>query len=363
MRIAILFFGLICYLIIVFFLLKLIINEFNIKKKRIVFCVGYSISCIPLFCILDYIVRGILFVEFMAYIGYLMLGFFIYYVLSLGLILVIKKGIFLLRKSNVFTNRFSIFLASGISILICIYGILAAQMPEFTQQRLDLGLDRSMKITVVSDVHFGATGSFLSLEKMVLNINKTNPDVILFIGDVFDNKVNNLNHSYFVDTLNQLRSRYGVYAVTGNHEFMQNSLQEIQEFYKGTNIHLLLDEEVIINDQLRVVGRIDYRGGRKELGTIISDANLPLIVLDHQPQFYKEAKDLANLQISGHTHNGQIFPGDILIFLLNQIFFQSPSNGIHKYSDFVLAITRGYGTWGFPMRLTGRSQVMEFMID
>ena len=51
-----------------------------------------------------------------------------------------------------------------------------------------------------------------------------------------------------------------MYAVTGNHEFMQNSLQEIQEFYKGTNIHLLLDEEVIINDQLRVVGRIDYRG-------------------------------------------------------------------------------------------------------
>ena len=81
-----------------------------------------------------------------------------------------------------------------------------------------------------------------------------------------------------------------MYAVTGNHEFMQNSLQEIQEFYKGTNIHLLLDEEVIINDQLRVVGRIDYRGGRKELETIISDTNLPLIVLDHQPQFYKEAK-------------------------------------------------------------------------
>ena len=157
---------------------------------------------------------------------------------------------------------------------------------------------------------------------MVQNINKTNPDVILFIGDVFDNKVNNLNHSYFVDTLNQLRSRYGVYAVTGNHEFMQNSLQEIQEFYKGTNIHLLLDEEVIINDQLRVVGRIDYRGGRKELETIISDTNLPLIVLDHQPQFYKEAKDLANLQISGHTHNGQIFPGDILIFLSIRFFFK-----------------------------------------
>lgn len=361
MRITILVFSMILYLFILYYQIKMLSSAFSVKKKILFFSISYLIGCIPLFCVFDYLVRGIPFIEFMAYIGYILLGFFLYYFLSLLVILFFKKGIALWKKkSNLIFNKATVYLASGISFFICVWGILAAQIPEYTYQKLDIGLKETMKITVVSDIHFGATGSFLSLERMVKNINKTNPDLILLIGDVFDHKVEHLDQTYFSKTMNQLNCKYGVYAVTGNHEFMQNDINQIQQFYEGTKIQLLLDQEVIINQMLRIAGRIDYRHGRKEVKDIISDSNLPLIVLDHQPQFFKDVKDIAALQISGHTHNGQIFPGDILIFLMNQILFQSPSDGVHTYLDFTLAITRGYGTWGFPMRLTGPSQIMVF---
>ncbi|MDE5546301.1 MAG: metallophosphoesterase [Anaeroplasmataceae bacterium] len=361
MRIAILIVGAAVYYIIWFMLAKMLIKTFQIKRKLPVMIGLLSFGTIPLFCVIDYIWRGIKFVEFIAYIGYIELAFFIYYVLSLAFVILVKKIIVLIRKTKInLVSKSSILISSVMSLFICVWGLLGAQIPEYTYHKMDIGVEEKLKVTVVSDIHYGATGSFLSLKNMVKNINKTNPDIVLLVGDVFDNKIKNLDHSYFVNTMNNITSKYGVYAVTGNHEFMQNNLEEIASFYEGTNIKLLLDEEVVVNDVVRIVGRIDYRGGRKELNEVISDSNLPLIVLDHQPQFYRDAKNLADLQISGHTHNGQIFPGEILIFFLNLIAFQSPSDGVHRYNDFTLAITRGYGTWGFPMRLTGPSQIMVF---
>ncbi|MDE7263641.1 MAG: metallophosphoesterase [Anaeroplasmataceae bacterium] len=363
MRIAMLIVSAILYCIIWIILTKQVVKAFQVEEKKTIFICIVLVGMIPLFCVIDYIWRGIGFVEWMAYAGYMILAFFIYYVLSLAFVLFIKKIIGWIKKTKrILISRSAIFIATGMSLGLCLWGIIAAQIPEYTYQKIDLGLDEDLKITVVSDIHFGATGSLLSLERMVDHINKTNPDLVFMVGDVFDNQIKNLDHAFFVETMNKISSTYGTYAVTGNHEFIGNSLEEIKNFYEGSNIHLLLDEEVVLKDMLRIVGRIDYRGGRKELSEIISDSELPLIVLDHQPQYYRDAKELADLQISGHTHNGQIFPGEILVFLLNQIVYKSPSDGVHTYNDFTLAITRGYGTWGFPMRLTGPSQIMIFEI-
>lgn len=361
MHVVILIGGIIVYFFVLFLLIKMLLKAFHVKNTLPFYIAFMVLGSIPIFCVIDYIWRGIKFVEVLAYIGYIELGFFIYYVLSLVGFILIKKIISLIKKTKLnLCGKSSIILASISSLIFCIWGIFAAQIPEYTYKKMDIGLKDPLRITVVSDIHYGATGSFLSLENMVKNVNKTNADLIFLVGDVFDNKISNLDHTHFANTMNQLSCRQGVYAITGNHEFMQNDLEEIKAFYEGTNIKLLLDEEMIINDLFRVVGRIDYRGGRKPLDEIVSQSSLPLIVLDHQPQFFRDAKEIANLQISGHTHNGQIFPGDILIFFLNLIAYQSPSDGVHQYDDFTLAITRGYGTWGFPMRLTGPSQIMIF---
>lgn len=351
----------ILYCVILYLLTKVLIQAFQIKRRKIAYGIVLGIGGIPLFCIFDYIFRGNAFLAFMASIGYIVLGFFIYFVLVLPILGIIQKGISFVRKQNrKFIGKSTILISSGISVLICIIGIICAQVPEHKEYHLDIGLQNHMRLTVVSDIHYGATGSMLSLENMVKNINKTNADVVLLVGDVFDNKIKNLNHEHFATVMNQIESTYGVYAVTGNHEFMTNTLSQIQSFYEGTQIRLLLDEEVIVADTFRLVGRIDYRGGRKEVKDVVSSSELPLIVLDHQPQFYRDAKDLADLQISGHTHNGQIFPGDLVVGLLNLVAFQSPSDGLHRYENFILSITRGYGTWGFPMRLTGPSQIVIY---
>ncbi|MDE7162294.1 MAG: metallophosphoesterase [Anaeroplasmataceae bacterium] len=351
----------IVYYIVLFMLAKMIIHAFNIKREKTTIGIILGVGIIPLFCILDYIFRGNPFLEFVSSFGYILLGFFLYYVLALPIIIGIKKIISLIKKKEMkILGKSGILIAAALSCIVCIIGVICAQVPETKNYKLDIGLKQRMRITVVSDIHYGATGSMLSLDKMVHNINKTNADVVLLVGDVFDNKTKKLNHEKFVTTMNKIESKYGTYAVTGNHEFMTNTLEEIAKFYEGTNIRLLLDEEIVIQDVFRLVGRIDYRGGRKELNEVITSNDLPIIVLDHQPQFYREAKDLADLQISGHTHNGQIFPGDLLIGLLNLIAYQSPSDGLHHYDDFILSITRGYGTWGFPMRLSGPSQIVTY---
>lgn len=351
----------IVYCIVLFMLAKIFVRAFQIKRIKTAIGILMGIGVLPLFCIIDYIFRGHSFVEFIASIGYVLLGFFLYYVLSLPVIILIRKAISFFRKRQiVLIDKLTILIATGSSIVICIIGVICAQIPEYKNYKLDIGLKERMRITVVSDIHYGATGSMLSLDKMVSNINKTHADVVLLVGDVFDNRVQKLNHNKFAATMNQIESKYGVYAITGNHEFITNDLEEIKAFYEGTQIRLLLDEEVVIHDALRLVGRIDYRGGRKELKDVISSIDLPLLVLDHQPQFYREAEEVADFQISGHTHNGQIFPADILIGLLNLIAYQSPSDGMHQYDTFVLSITRGYGTWGFPMRLTGPSQIVTY---
>lgn len=358
MRIIILIVGAIVYYAILIILAKMFIKTFQFKRT-LPWMIGILVvGIIPLFCVLDYSFRGIHFFEMFSIVGYLLLGFFIYYIICLAIILIAKSLYRCFRKQvNGSFNKASIILASIASIVICVIGIISAQIPEYTYRKIDIGAKEHLKLVVVSDIHYGATGSLLSLSKMVDHVNQTNADVILLTGDVFDNKVKNLDQNYFRDSMNALQSKYGVYAITGNHEFMQNNLDEIKDFYTGTQVHLLLDEAVTIN-HIQIIGRQDYRGGRKKLEEI-STEKLPTIVLDHQPQFYRDAEEFgADLQISGHTHNGQIFPADVLIALLNLMAFQSPSNGIHTYDDFTLAITRGYGTWGFPMRLTGPSQIL-----
>lgn len=362
--------GIILYYIAIYFLFMLCMKAFHIKRKKLCLSVYIVICSLPAFCIIDYINRGIPFVIFMSTIGYLIAGFLIYFSISLFGILLFKKLVKSISKNKVFPSiftRYLIIICSFFSICICLLGLLFAKFSVISSVSVDFEGHDKIKLIALSDIHYGSTGSMISLDKMVDDINKRKPDVVLFVGDVFDNYIRFLNKEQFSKALNRIEAKSGVYAVTGNHEFNTNSLEEIQSFYEDTSIHLLLDEEVIIENKIRLAGRIDYNYQREErasLESFLSSSTLPLVVLDHQPQLFREAINVgAKLQISGHTHNGQIFPGNLLMGLYNKLLYDSPSIGVHSYGDFTLAITRGYGTWGFPMRLSGSSEIMEFTIN
>ena len=144
-------------------------------------------------------------------------------------------------------------------------------------------------------------------------------------------------------------------------ELNYNSLDQIKKLYNKTNVRLLLDESVVINNEILVIGRIDKSyNNRLSLGQITNNNSYPMIVLDHQPSLYKESFNIgAMLQLSGHTHNGQLFPMDIIVKLHGLLISDVPiGSGLYTKNNFSLLITKGYGVWGFPLRTTGRSEII-----
>ena len=200
----------------------------------------------------------------------------------------------------------------------------------------------------------------LKKQKLIDQVNNAKPDVIFFVGDIFDNHIQDLNKNDFTSFIDSFKATYGSYAVLGNHELKQNSYADAISFYSDSSCKLLLDEEVSIGNKIRVIGRIDlYNKKRKSLKEIASSSTLPLIVLDHQPETYKEAKEVgAVIQYSGHTHNGQIIPYNLLVKGYYGIFKSCPITGTNKYDDFYLIISRGTSNWGFPYKSTGNSQII-----
>lgn len=350
--------GCFIYAVAIYYLIVELLHIYHFRFQKLFTWFSIIIFCIPIFCIIDYMHRGNPIFTFLATIGYVLAGFIIYFIITISLLFVFKWIVQkILKKKSVLYDSKMLLLSIISSVIICITGIICAIFPKATQLTFDLKLENDLKIVALSDIHYGSTGSILSLERMIQTINQQHPDLVFLVGDVFDNKVSKLDHKEFSEYMNRIEARYGVYAVTGNHEFISNSLEEIIRFYEGTKVKLLLDEEVTILNEIRIAGRIDYRiPNRKRLESITSDSELPLIVLDHQPQSYRDSYNQnAFLQLSGHTHNGQIFPGNIFLHFYNLIEYASPSNGEHTYNDFTLGITRGFGTWGFPYRLTGSS--------
>ena len=164
--------------------------------------------------------------------------------------------------------------------------------------------------------------------------------------------------------MSKINSKFGIFAIPGNHEYEYNSYYAVIDFFKDSCIELLVDEQVIINNTIQVIGRLDYiYQDRRELQDIIAEnpSSLPLIVLDHQPNEYLQAKSCgAFLQLSGHTHNGQLFPANLITKLYMSIRYDCPHiNGLYQEDDFSLYVTKGYGTWGFPIRTTGNSEILQ----
>lgn len=350
--------GTICYFLSLYFVIYITIQILDFKHKDTLLWVGILIYTLPIFCVVDYMHRGYWWVEVLSQMGYYVIAFLIYYVLSILVIILIKSIVYYLKKKKGVLNKASVLSAMAASLVICVLGIVSARVTTKSYESYDIGLKQDLKVVAVSDIHYGATGSAVSLSKLVEQINEEQADLVLLLGDVFDHKTEKLNQEEFAAHMRQIKSVYGVYAITGNHEFMQNTMDEIKNFYVNTNIHLLLDESAFIAEELTIYGRIDHKYSTRKPIDIKSN-QYPLLVLDHQPQFYKESKEAnAFLQLSGHTHNGQIFPGNLLVGFLNRWKYDSPSNGVHHYDNFTLSITRGYGTWGFPLRLTGGSQML-----
>ncbi len=219
-------------------------------------------------------------------------------------------------------------------------------------------LSKSMSGTTIaqlSDMHVGPTLQKEWVDGVVKQVNVLEPDMIVITGDLVDGSVKQLRDH--VAPLAQLKARYGVYFVTGNHEYYSGANAWIEELTR-MGIRVLRNERVSIgdgSDSFDLAGVDDWSSSRMEEGhghDIVSamrdaDPNREVVLLSHQPRSIHEAAENGiGLQLSGHTHGGQIYPWYYAVFL-QQPFVA----GLHQVKNTWLYVNRGTGFWGPPIRV------------
>ena len=238
---------------------------------------------------------------------------------------------------------------------------------------LDLSVPRKAgvadRLTVVlaSDLHLGALVGPSRLEKVVARMKALDPDVVLFAGDVVDESVTPKIEAKLGAIMRKLSARLGLYAAPGNHEFY-SGLETNLACLRSCGITVLQDQAVGVGGAFALVGRRDpssLKPGETRLSIpgILSasglDASLPIVVIDHQPLHLEEAEAAgAALQLSGHTHDGQIFPFDLINGLIYELNWgHLRKGGTHYY------VTSGAGTWGPPIRVGSRAEIVRIRLS
>lgn len=243
----------------------------------------------------------------------------------------------------------------------------------------------SMKIVLLADTHFGYNAGVLHARELVRKINKQKPDLVCIAGDIFDNEYDAVrNPEKLEKTLRGIKSTYGVYACWGNHDLNEEILAgftfkhkdgdlsdikdpRMKKFLEDSNIHILEDESVLINDQFYVIGRKDASLTEKIDETRKAPAQLtekldrdkPIIMIDHQPKELQELADAGvDLDLCGHTHNGQTFPGNFTIKLM----WENPC-GLLSKDNMTNITTSGAGVWGPAMRIGTDSEICSINIQ
>jgi predicted MPP superfamily phosphohydrolase len=223
-----------------------------------------------------------------------------------------------------------------------------------------------LKIVAISDLHLGFGIGKTELEKWVTLINSENPDIVLIAGDIVDNHIKPLIGHDFASVLRKINSRYGVYTCLGNHEYIggRNKLFESLDFLNDANIKVLRDTTILINNEFYLIGRDDRMiQNRKSLSELVQslDQTKPLILLDHQPFHLNETEENGiDLQISGHTHRGQLPP---ISWLTDKMY--ELSHGYLQKGNSHIYVSSGIGIWGGKFRIGTQSEyvVIELRME
>jgi predicted MPP superfamily phosphohydrolase len=212
-----------------------------------------------------------------------------------------------------------------------------------------------LRIAFVSDFHLQEGTSIHFIEKFVAKIDSIKPDLMLFGGDIVEGDRRDENMEPFEKLFSSIKTRYGVYGVLGNHEYYAR--QDKGSFFSKAGIEILSDSVVIVDSSFILVGRNDShirtRKSIEEIMRTIPDS-LPVILIDHRPteidQISRTSTDVA---LSGHTHNGQLFP---INFVTRRVY--ELSYGYMKKGETHFFVSSGIRLWGPPVRTTGKSEIM-----
>ncbi|MBR4882750.1 MAG: metallophosphoesterase [Bacteroidales bacterium] len=214
---------------------------------------------------------------------------------------------------------------------------------------------KNLKIVALSDVHLGYSTDKEDLARYVGMINSLLPDIVLIGGDLIDNSIVPLWEQRMYEELGQLKAPMGIYMVPGNHEYI-SGFEKSVEFLKNTPVVLLRDSVVVLPGGVQLVGRDDRsnrnRASLEELMARVLEG-APVFMLDHQPYELGLKDSLGvDIQFSGHTHRGQIWPMNLLI---DRMYEQS--HGYRKWDNSHVVVSSGLSLWGPPFRIGTESDL------
>jgi hypothetical protein len=297
-----------------------------------------------------------------AYCGYLWMAFvflFFFINITFDIIRYLLK-LFNQDSGNVFLKNLFFGLAVFISVVIVLYGFFDAQ--KIRVKSLEIRTEKALpdngriRIVQISDVHVGLIIRGHRLAKILKTVQETNPDILVSTGDLLDGEIDNVTAE--AEQFTKIKPKYGKFAVTGNHEYYAG-IEKSQEFTRNAGFEMLRDESKKVAG-IHIIGLEDPTGRQQGYGKSKADLSylFPsedseefILLLKHQPTVRKDRN--FDLQLSGHTHGGQIFP----FMFLTRLFFPK-HYGYHKLSEIKsVYISRGTGTWGPPVRFLAPPEI------
>jgi predicted MPP superfamily phosphohydrolase len=287
-----------------------------------------------------------------------------------------SAAIDLFRLSNYFLHvlpvpydpRLRLWILGGVTCgtaLLLLAGHINALIPRVRVHEISVAkrMDGAGVMTIVaaSDIHLGTIIGQRRLRALVEQINALNPDVVLLPGDIVDEDLRPVIDQNLGEMLRGIRAKLGVYAITGNHEFIGGA-DAACAYLTAHGITMLRDSVARLPNGVWLVGREDRSrtqfAGKRRMGLdeLVAglDTAYPVILMDHQPFRLEEGEEKgADLQISGHTHHGQLWP---LNYITNAVY--ELSWGYLKKGNTHIIVSTGAGTWGPPVRLGNRPEIL-----
>ncbi len=337
------------------------------RKYRLYFVLIYLFIAVffPLVNILSGGNSGILVVAanyLLAYYLYLTLS-----LLTFDLFLLVNRIFKFISSEKLKSAGFKLTGLSVVLLLPClvvIAGVINFNNIQTSTYQIDVPGKSSrikhLKIAFVADFHLKKGVDSHYVERFAQQIETIQPDLMIFGGDIVEgNREDESLHS-FEKIFRTIHPKYGVYAVFGNHEFYGR--QDKGQFFDRAGMKLLCDSNVVINGSFNLLGRYDsHFSRRKNIGELMKSVNdsFPVILIDHRPTELEEvSKTTVDVQLSGHTHNGQLFPVNLILKSMYPLTW-----GYKKIGKTNFFVTSGIRLWGPPVRTTGKSEIMVIDVN
>jgi uncharacterized protein len=298
------------------------------------------------------------------WLAFMLYGFLFFLFSDIVLLLLRIPGI--IKGENIIRFRqWSFIIIASLSAVLILGGFINAIIPVTREYNITInkpaGAVKTLRIAAVSDIHLGSIIRKRSLKKMSSIIKDLKPDLVLLLGDIVDGELGPVLRGDLLKYFTWPDCTDGLYAITGNHEFIGGAARTIP-YIESKGIRVLKDEMVTLDGGIQLIGRIDrdsYRFYRKERLTLDelikqADTTKPVILLDHQPfHLDQTARSGVDLQLSGHTHNGQMWPLNYVTSWIYEL-----SYGYLKKKNTHFIVSSGYGLWGPRVRSASRSEVL-----